>query len=219
MGRSSWVEYAHSTLVSATGRSPFMAAYGYQPPLFPSQEGQVDIPSIQDHLKRTHHVRREPRAALSRTATCNKQTADCRCCPAPTYRLGQKVWLSTRDLNLSGNSRKLGPRFIGPFEMESIVNPVSIKFRLPPTLKIHPIFHISFVKPLESNPLAPPPTPPLPSRIVDRDPVHTVKEILNSRHSRSEKMPNVCNCLYRGTRMTQGLISALIQSINPFKEF
>lgn len=35
----SWVEYGHNSLfLSTTGTSPFMVAYGFQPPLFSHQE-------------------------------------------------------------------------------------------------------------------------------------------------------------------------------------
>ncbi|XP_077395444.1 uncharacterized protein LOC144031617 [Festucalex cinctus] len=110
-----WVEYAHNTQVSsATGQSPFYVAHGYQPPLFPSQEGQVVLPSIQLHLKRAHRVWREARAALSRTAQRNRQVADRRRRPAPVYRPGDMVWLSSRDLRLAGGAKKLGPSALNP---------------------------------------------------------------------------------------------------------
>lgn len=52
-----WIEYAHNSLpTSATGLSPFHCCLGYQPPLFPSQEAEVPVPSAQAfvrHCKRT----------------------------------------------------------------------------------------------------------------------------------------------------------------------
>ncbi|XP_077359632.1 uncharacterized protein LOC144005381 [Festucalex cinctus] len=177
-----WIEYATNTLPSsATGRSPFMAAYGYQPPLFPSQEGPIELPTIQHHLRRAHKVWRETRAALSRTAARNKEIADRRRRPEPSYQLGDKVWLSSRDMHLAGCSKKLGPRYIGPFEILSIINPVTVKLRLPPSLKVHPVFHVSLLKPETPSPLHPPAPAPPPPRLVDGDPVYTVKEILDSR--------------------------------------
>ncbi len=42
----SWVEYAHNSLpVSSTGLSPFECSLGYQPPIFPSLESEVAVPS------------------------------------------------------------------------------------------------------------------------------------------------------------------------------
>ncbi|XP_051933597.1 uncharacterized protein LOC127608520 [Hippocampus zosterae] len=147
----------------------------------PALEGQVELPSIQLHLRRAHRVWKETRAALSRTAQRNRQIADRRRRPAPSYQVGQKVWLATKDLRLAGTSRKLGPRFTGPFEVDSVLSPVSVKPRLPPTMKVHPVFHVSLLKPVATSPLAPPPTSPPPPQIVAGEPVYTVREILDSR--------------------------------------
>lgn len=69
---SSWsthlseIEYAHNFLISsATGTSPFMAALGYQPPLFPIQEEEISVPSAQANLQRCRQVWRAARAASS----------------------------------------------------------------------------------------------------------------------------------------------------------
>lgn len=48
-----WVEYAHNSLTSsATGMSPFEASLGYQPALFPSQEGEIAPPPLPQGLER-----------------------------------------------------------------------------------------------------------------------------------------------------------------------
>ena len=97
-----------STLItlsaSATGILSFMVMYGFQHPLFPSQEDEVSIPSIQEHLRRVCRVWWEARAALVRFAARNRRLADHRRSPAPNYQPGQMVWLSTRDLPLQINS-------------------------------------------------------------------------------------------------------------------
>ena len=85
---------------SIMGMSPFMAMFGYQPLLFPEQERELPIPSVQENISRCRQVWREARASLVRTAAQNQRLADRRLIPAPAYAPGQEVWLSSRDLSL-----------------------------------------------------------------------------------------------------------------------
>ncbi|XP_044074465.1 uncharacterized protein LOC122886391 isoform X3 [Siniperca chuatsi] len=60
-----WVEYAHNSLTcAASGLSPFESSLGYQPPLFPAQESELAVPSVQHHLRRCRRVWKDTRAAL-----------------------------------------------------------------------------------------------------------------------------------------------------------
>lgn len=177
-----WVEYAHNSLTSSsTGLSPFQCAYGFQPPLFPALEKEVTCPSVKAFIRRCRRVWNQARRAL---LLAGKQSAiaanRCRS-TAPAYQVGQRVWLSTRELPLRVESRKLAPRFIGPFEIVQIVNPVAVRLRLPKTMKIHPIFHVSQVKLVRESPLCPVgPAPPVPL-VIDGDLAYTVHKILQSR--------------------------------------
>ncbi|KAK3544259.1 hypothetical protein QTP86_008714 [Hemibagrus guttatus] len=68
--------------------------------------------------------------------------------PAPPSRVGQRAWLSTRDLPLKVTRRKFTPHFIGPFPISKVLNPVAVW--LPMVLRIYPTFHISRLKPIQA---------------------------------------------------------------------
>ena len=123
-----------------------------------------------------HRVWREARAALVRTAARNQRVADRHRTPAPDYQPGQMVWLSSRDLPLQTESRKLTPRYIGPFEVDRII----MRLKLP-SLKIHPTFHVSLLKPVSTSPLSPPAELPPPTLIIDDHPAYTVNRVLDVR--------------------------------------
>ncbi len=76
----------------------------------------------------------------------------------------QPIWLFTKDLPLRMPSRKLAPRLIVPYRITRVVNPVAIRLNLPPALgRVHPVFHVSRVKPVFSSPLNPADDRPTPA--------------------------------------------------------
>uniref|UniRef100_A0AAQ4R240 Chromo domain-containing protein n=1 Tax=Gasterosteus aculeatus aculeatus TaxID=481459 RepID=A0AAQ4R240_GASAC len=177
-----WVEYAHNTLVSSsTGLSPFQCAHGYQPPLFPALEREVSCPAVQTFIRQCRRTWAQARANLQRSVTRYSASANGRRSTAPTYRVGQKVLLSTQYLPLRDDSKKLAQKFTGPFEILKIVNPAAVRLKLPRTMRVHPTFHVSKIKPVVESPLVPATPAPPPPRIVDGGPVYSVRRLIRSR--------------------------------------
>lgn len=177
-----WIEYAHNSHVSsATGLSPFEASLGYQPSLLPNTFPDVRIPSVKAHVQNCRRIWAQATAALQRTSAQNKRIADRKRIAAPKFSPGQMVWLSSKDFPLKSCSRKLSPRFLGPYPVEAVVGPSSVRLKLPHHLRIHPVFHVSLLKPFLSSPLCPPSEPPPPARVIDGHPAYTVRRIVDVR--------------------------------------
>ena len=159
-----WAEYAHNTLQSSsTGLSPFQCQFGFQPPLFPEQEREAGVPSALHFVRRCRRTWKTVRQPLLRTAERNRVQANRHRTPAPRFRPGQKVWLSAKDLPLRVESRKLAPRYVSPFKITHWVNPVTYRLQLPRSIKVHPTFHVSRLRPVLTSPFPPAPKPPPPT--------------------------------------------------------
>ncbi|KAI2667139.1 Transposon Tf2-9 polyprotein [Labeo rohita] len=155
----SMVEYAHNSLpVSATGLSPFECSVGYQPPIFPSLESEVAVPSAHAFVQRCRRTWSRARETLVQVGARTKAKADRHRSRPPVYVVGSKVWLSTKNIPLRSVSNKLAPKFIGPFSVTKIISPVAVRLNLPPAYRrIHPVFHVSKIKPVffaRINPLS-----------------------------------------------------------------
>lgn len=57
-------------------------------------------------------------------------------------------------------SKKLAPRFIEPFPVQVVLNPVTVQLALPRNMRIHYVFHVSQVRPVQTSPLCLPPGSP-----------------------------------------------------------
>ena len=90
--------------------------------------------------------------------------------------------LLAKNLPLPATNRKLAPRYVGPYVIRDVLNPAAVRLCLPASLKIHPVFHVSQLKPVASSPLSPPALAPPPPRVLKGgDMVWEVNEILAVR--------------------------------------
>ena len=70
-----------------------------------------------------------------------------------SFAVGDKVLLSTRNLNLTG-SRKFKDKFVGPFVVQQRIGEVAYRLDLSSRAalrNVHPVFHVSLLRQWRSN--------------------------------------------------------------------
>ena len=106
---------------------------------------------------------------------------------AETYEPGDHVWLSTKGITMPWDkerkSTKLTARYYGPFEIKRQTSPVTFELKLPQASNIHPIMHVSLLKPYKS--IKGHKAPPLPKEN-DKD-EYEIESILAHRKTKGGK--------------------------------
>lgn len=67
--------------------------------------------------------------------------------PAPRYKVGDKVYLSLKNLSLSRPTKKLDHLRAGPWKIKEMKTPLVAKLELPNQLRIDNNFHVSLLRP------------------------------------------------------------------------
>ena len=189
-----FAEFAYNNAVhESTGSTPFRLNYGYDPIAPGQQVGQPPVTAAELTHQRVicpaaqrqfdHMMQQSLQAAKRHLVVAKerqKKYADTkrRHC---VFNVGDKVLLSTKNLLLKGGgSRKLLPRYIGPFTIIKSINGVSYTLDLPIGLKTHPTFHISLLRLYKEDPLYFFKAPPLPE-VIEGHLEYEIDHIVNHR--------------------------------------
>jgi hypothetical protein len=143
---------------SATGFSPFELALGYQP-LTPSevalQKKEGPCPAAYRFARNKHEMLEEAQDSLAKAVRRMKKYADQGRRPLE-FQVSDKVMLKlTPQIWKKVTSKRwhkgLIQRYDGPFEVVKRVGAVAYRLALPERMKIHPTFHVSFLKPYHED--------------------------------------------------------------------
>ena len=181
-----YVEFAMNNAKSAsTGETPFFLNYGTHPrtPVvnqLPVRNPPWNIlPSIESVFANRDAVMHRVRNLLQSAQDRQKHYADNSRRPH-AFTAGQQVLLSTKNLQFQGKGkRKLYPKFVGPFSILHMHGINAAVLALPDDWKIHPVFHVSMLKPFTARPGAAG-TTSIPS-VMEGLPYYQVEEILTHR--------------------------------------
>ena len=83
---------------SSTQVSPFYPNYGYNPCMGFELRRNAKVQAVQDFVQQMKNVQSEVEVALHKAHDDMKHYTDCSHAEASKYQVGDKVWLSTKDL-------------------------------------------------------------------------------------------------------------------------
>jgi hypothetical protein len=161
--------------------TPFWANYNYHPPLqfkapkAPSNmRSEIQADTMTAALAETHQKLRENLLeAQERQAKYagGKQV---------TIEVGDKVWLSTRNICTTRPTKKPDYKRAGPYTVSKVINKNADKLDLPRTMRIPDVFHVSLLDSYTPPIAGQPPSEPQPT-IVDDSDEWEVERILDSK--------------------------------------
>lgn len=160
-----WAEFWYNTTFhSSTGMSPFEALYGRPPPPIPAYEvGSTLLGELDTQLASRDELLTELKHHLTAANNRMKQLADAKRRDVQ-FEVGDWVLMRIQPYRqktlFQRSSQKLSHRFFGPFQVEARVGEVAYRLKLPDGTKIHPVFHVSLLKPWKGD--SPPQTGELP---------------------------------------------------------
>ncbi|RAL65789.1 hypothetical protein DID88_005454 [Monilinia fructigena] len=189
--QDNWVEllpmaqFAYNTSETETTKiTPARANFGFNPqaykiPIPQEVNAESAIVQVEQLKDLQEQLALDLRFISSRTAAYynTKRSME------PTLKEGDKVYLLRRNIETKRPSNKLDHRKLGPFKIDKVIGTVNYRLKLPDTMNIHPVFHISLLEP------APPGAPNAPFteiEPVNPNAIYDVETILDCKYVRGK---------------------------------
>jgi len=180
-------EFAYNNSKQAsTGFTPFELDCGQHPitPITLSLEETSKVPTADEFVQHWHTM-----ISLAKDALMEAQDRQTKYANQHrrhlTFQVGDKVLLSAQHINSPVDrqrpTRKLTPRFLGPYTITAVISTTAYKLDLPASLKIHPVFHISLLKEYKETQDFKQIIPPAPIIFPDNSEEYEVETILDKR--------------------------------------
>lgn len=187
-------EFTYNNSVHTTTKlSPFEANYGFNP-LDPSSVPRVstNIPAAVEHLEKLRslqaQLKENIRAAQEKHAKYyDRHKLDITDGEDHIFQVGDLVFLNRKNIKTARPSLKLDYRMLGPYKIiEATSSPLAFKLDLPPSMGVHPVFHVSLLEPVQTGHPGQPQDPP-PHVVVDGEIEYFVERIIDSREGQNGK--------------------------------
>jgi hypothetical protein len=157
-----WLPLAEAAIntrtASSTGVSPFFLSHGYHPRLgegidFPIDEDHTPrnpIESAQQIISKLRSCVEFAQSTMAHAQQCQQEIHDRRRDPAPTFRVGDRVWLDLRNIQTNRPKKKLS-ELHSQYKVTEVISGSAYRLDTPPG--IGNVFHVSLLRPVATDPL------------------------------------------------------------------
>ena len=157
-----WVQWlpvaqfeANNTVSETTGVSPMMACYGQNPRMGfepPTDKTRPTHQALQARdanamIDKMRDITDFIREEMTWAQALQQEYANRKRLPAPAYEIGDEVWLDARNIRTQRPSKKLDWKNLGPYQVSKKISSHAYRLELPESMKIHPVFHVSLLRP------------------------------------------------------------------------
>ena len=182
-------EFAYNNAPSATTRVlPFFTNKGYHPNISVYPEHDMTSARAHDYAVNLESLHQYLHEEMANTQLHYQGPADAKHTPAPDFKVGDQVYMKAKYFWFTQPSKKLSEKNLGPYTIIAQVGSLSFTLHLPDSMHaVHPILHVSQLKPAIPNTILDQIQPPPPLVKVDGELEFEISEILDSKVDRQHK--------------------------------
>lgn len=146
------LEFAYNDTVNpSTGYTPFFLNHGRHPTTPMIIGKKSNLPSVEEYILEIDNVLKDARDKVVK-AQADYMELQKKLLQEPNLKEGDMVLLKAENYNLRLPSRKLSPRWLGPFRILKFVTPTTVKLELPLRFKdLDPVQNLGWLKPYKQR--------------------------------------------------------------------
>ena len=127
---------------------------------------ETRLEALDEFTTRMETATNEAHSALSKAADDMARFYDLHHQAAPTYKIGDNIWLNAQNITTTHPMKKLDHKWVCPYMVNKVVLWNAYGLQLPPFFGCtHPVFSVNLLCPYEEDPIpeqqAQPPPPPI----------------------------------------------------------